>query len=297
MSSRSLQNNANEYIEQQLGLLMGGLEEHYGGHAISFSGPIMSGVDDLLRNAVENRYRQDPEVEKLVVFLTTEGGIVEITQRIAETFRRFYTIVEFIVPNYAYSAGTILAMSGDAIHMDYYSRLGPIDPQIERDGHMVPALGYVKRYESLIEQARGDAGISQAEMQILVSCFDQAVLYRFEQSRNLSIALLKEWLPKYKFKDWTTTETNQLPVTPEMKVERAERIAEQLNDTDKWHSHGRGISMEVLRKDIDLKIDDFESENSHGERIREYYNLLTDYMLKLGHGMSIHTVDDYIAFG
>jgi hypothetical protein len=35
-------------------------------------------------------------------------------------------------------------MSGDAIYMTYYSRLGPIDPQVETSkGVPVPALGYL----------------------------------------------------------------------------------------------------------------------------------------------------------
>jgi len=50
--------------------------------------------------------------------LTTGGGSIEVVQRIVDVFRQHYTLVDFIVPNYAYSAGTVLAMSGDAIYMD-----------------------------------------------------------------------------------------------------------------------------------------------------------------------------------
>ena len=61
-------------------------------------------------------------------------------QRIAETLRHHYDRVEFIVPNYAMSAGTVLVMSGDAIHMDYFSVLGPIDPQVrDETGRQLPA--------------------------------------------------------------------------------------------------------------------------------------------------------------
>jgi len=56
------------------------------------------------------------------------------------------TVVDFLIPSHAMSAGTILAMSGDAIHMDYYSVLGPIDPQVEnQEGRLIPALGYLIR--------------------------------------------------------------------------------------------------------------------------------------------------------
>ena len=35
-------------------------------------------------------------------------------------------------------------MSGDAIFMDYFSVLGPIDPQLPKGDTMVPALGYLR---------------------------------------------------------------------------------------------------------------------------------------------------------
>lgn len=88
------------------------------------------------------------------------------------------------------SAGTILAMSGDAILMDYYSVLGPIDPQIpDQDGNLVPALGYLIQYQKLL--AKGQKGrLSTAEMQLLLS-FDQTKLYAYEQARDLSRSLLQ----------------------------------------------------------------------------------------------------------
>jgi ClpP class serine protease len=52
-------------------------------------------------------------------------------ERIVSVFRKHYDIVEYVVPNYAYSASTILVLSGDEIYLDYYSVLGPIDPQME----------------------------------------------------------------------------------------------------------------------------------------------------------------------
>src|SRR5579863_7668178 len=101
------------------------------------------------------------------------------------------------------SAGTVLVMSGDAIHMDYYSLLGPIDPQLERAGSadLVPALGYLVQFERLIEKSR-KGKLTTAELTFLVEKFDPAELYSYEQARELSIALLKEWLVRYKFKNW-----------------------------------------------------------------------------------------------
>ena len=200
---------ANEFIEHELDNRIREIEGAFQSHAISFSGPLLFGVDDLIRNAVEKSSSRDPGREKLVLVLTTNGGYIEVVQRIVDTLRRHYKLVDFIVPNYAYSAGTVLVMSGDAIHMDYYSRLGPIDPQVETQaGRPVPALGYLERYNDLIDKAK-KGQITTAEMQLLIDGFDQAELYKYEQSRELSIALLKEWLVKYKFKNWKRTQTRK----------------------------------------------------------------------------------------
>lgn len=216
-------------------------------------------------------------------------------QRMVATLRRHYKIVDFVIPNYAYSAGTIFTLSGDSIYMDYYSRLGPIDPQIQSPkGLPVSALGYLERYNDLLKKAaRGR--ISTTEVQILLS-FDQGELYFYEHQRDLSITALKEWLVQYKFKDWKVTETRKRRVTPKMKEDAATRIGKVLNDTKKWHSHGYGISMEVLRRDLKLRIEDFEADASLLGPIRSYYDLLSDYMLKRDYRGVIHTSKSFVPF-
>jgi hypothetical protein len=60
-------------------------------------------------------------------------------------------------------------MSGDAIYMDYYSTLGPIDPQVENfKGRHVPALGYLERYNELVDKAATPGALNMAELQILL---------------------------------------------------------------------------------------------------------------------------------
>ncbi|HVY17464.1 MAG TPA: hypothetical protein VHB27_19735 [Rhodopila sp.] len=62
---------------------------------------------------------------------------------------------------------------------------------------------------------------------------------------------------KYKFKDWSTTETKKQKVTESMKKRRAKEIADKLNDVRLWNSHGYGINMEKLTTEVKLKVDDF----------------------------------------
>ena len=121
------QDDANALIEQQLDQRLKAIEDDFSADVFTFNGPLLVRVDDLVREAVEKKQAQGDRA-KAAVILTTLGGYIEVVRRIVDTLRTHYQIVEFIVPNYAYSAGTVLVMSGDAIHMDYYSCLGPIDP-------------------------------------------------------------------------------------------------------------------------------------------------------------------------
>jgi hypothetical protein len=81
-----------------------------------------------------------------------------------------------------------------------------------------------------------------------------------------------------------------------MKIDRASEVGRQLNDTKKWHSHGYGISMEVVRRDLRIKIDDYEQYADKCLAIREYHDLLIDYMGRRGSKGVIHILGDYRSF-
>lgn len=288
--------SANEFIEQQLDALLLALEGVFDSDAMMIMGDLVGGVDDLIRGVVEGVRGRGTERDRLAVILTTDGGYIETVHRIVDTLRHHYDHIGFIIPNYAFSAGTVLAMSGDEIWMDYYSRLGPIDPQVQTDkGLLVPALGYLKKWEELLEKANNNK-LTLAEAQLMIDGFDQAELYRYEQARELSITLLEQWLVKYKFKNWKITKTHQKVVTPEMRQERARGIGEELSNTDKWHSHGYGISMATLRNDLNLLIDDLDKEQERGWNVKQYYGLMIDYTSKLGHNSVIHAINKYVPF-
>lgn len=187
------------------------------------------------------------------------------------------------------SAGTVLAMSGDDILMDYHSCLGPIDPQLQLDDRLVPALSYLAQFENLVEKSRGET-LSTAEL-VLLQKLDLAELHQFQLARDLSIALLKRWLTRYKFKDWTETETRGLQVTQEMKEERASWIARQLNDQERWLTHGRGIDMRTLQEDLSLKITDFGADPDLKQAVWDYFWFLRDHMARNGLASFVHTLD------
>jgi hypothetical protein len=198
-----------------------------------------------------------------------------------------------MVPNQAMSAGTVLVMSGDEIWMNYFSTLGPIDPQVERrDGRegLIPALGYLAKYKELVEKSRNGT-LTSAEAAFFVQNFDAAELFSYEQATKLSVELLKAWLVKYKFKNWKRTKTKRRLVTPKMRKQRALEIGNKLCDTDKWYSHGRGISMQVLKRDLKLRIEDIDEKPEIKTALDNYYELLENYLGTIRAKGALHTLD------
>jgi hypothetical protein len=299
MATKIAHRSANVIVSEHLKKNAADLEKTMNAHVVTFWGPIQRPVDQLIKQAIEHRVQKRlPRTKRLAFILQTSGGYIETAERIANTLRRHYSWIAFIVPNFAMSAGTVLVMSGDEIWMTYFSTLGPIDPQIERrDGKgMMPALGYLAKYDELVEKSR-DGTLTSVEAAFFVQNFDAAELYSYEQAKKLSIELLKEWLVKYKFKNWKKTKTRGLTVTPKMRRDRAEEIGTKLSKTDEWFSHGRGISMEVLRKKLKLEIEDIDRRSEVRDALRDYYELLENYLGTIGAGGALHTSDLLIPFG
>lgn len=261
------------------------LEKHFKSDVVSYFGPIIDGNETFFMQIIEQLNKGKKKNDSLYIILTTQGGSAIAVERYVNIVRNHYSEVNFIIPDYAYSAGTIFCLSGDNIHMDYFSVLGPIDPQVQnKEGKWVPALGYLDKVNELLEKAKNNS-LTQAEFLILKD-IDLAELRAYEQAKELTITLLKKWLVKYKFKNWIKHSTTPMllnkAVTEEEKEKRAEEIADELGNNKTWKSHGRPINMETLVNDpkLRLKIEDFGKIPERKRMIREYYNLLLDYINK-----------------
>lgn len=277
-----------ETIKETLNQRLRKLEKYFNADVIFHYGEIHPALEKAFRDFIE-QLKKDTEFDRnrLVVFLNTPGGSAETVEKMVSVIRFHYKEVYFVVPDYAMSAGTILCMSGDKIFMDYSSSLGPIDPQVYNGKNWVPALGYLDKVEELIKKSANNQ-LTEAEFMILQK-IDLAELRSFEMARNLTIALLKDWLVNYKFKDWNTHKSNGKPVTKEEKEKRAEDIANKLSNNSIWHSHGRSIGIETLTNFLKLKIEDYSNNEELRELIRNYNDLICEYIIRLGGKAFVHS--------
>jgi len=289
---------ADEFIELTLARLCEQLGDTLDAETLFVKSPIFIGLDDAIRDTIEKlgrkKRRSTGKVQKrrnkLAVLLETPGGYIEVVERISNVFRKHFKEVFFIIPNHAYSAGTVLALSGDRIYMDYYSVLGPIDPQLEdENGQFIPGMGILFKYNDLVEKSRAGT-ITDAELMFLTRRFNPAEMFIIEQAKNHSEELIRKWLVRYKFKNWKRTKRTNRPVTRKMKRERAASIAETLGDAGRWHSHGRGISLKDLEgRYIKLVIDNFGTDKKLAPVIKQYYDLFKDYTQKVRFTNTLHS--------
>jgi len=74
--------------------------------------------------------RLTPDDMPIDLLLHTPGGLVLASDQIAYALKRHPGKVTVIVPHYAMSGGTLVALAADEILMDPDAVLGPVDPQL-----------------------------------------------------------------------------------------------------------------------------------------------------------------------
>lgn len=99
--------------------------------AISLLGiPITRYIDIEDSENILRAIRLTPDEMPIDLILHTPGGLVLAAEQIASALNNHPAKVTVMVPHYAMSGGTLLALASDHILMDRNSVLGPIDPQI-----------------------------------------------------------------------------------------------------------------------------------------------------------------------
>jgi hypothetical protein len=235
----------------------------------------IDGQDDLPFSEMLSSVPDDQSA--IDILLVTPGGQGSQVAKFVANTRSLFDDVSFLVPHAAMSAGTLWALSGNEIVMDERAVLGPIDPQaLGRDGRLLPAQALLGLLEQI--QREGDDAIAKGEspkwthIQLLKN-IDAKEIGNAIAMTDYSVRLAAEFLEKYKFAGWMK-HSNGDKVTPEERKKRAEEISGQLGDHLKWKVHGHGISREILRSELRLKIIGAEEIDGLERAIRRLWALL-----------------------
>jgi hypothetical protein len=195
---------------------------------------------------------REVDSDSLDMYIESPGGSGEVAEEIVRFMRGKFERVSFVVAGEAKSAATILVLSGDEILMADTGSLGPIDAQVRIGRSVVSANDYMRWVNERKDEATKSGVLYPLEATVIAQV-SPGELEQVFNALEFAKDLVKDWLPKYKYRDWSETETRKINVTEQMKKERAADIAEELTNTSRWRTHGRSIKRTDL-EDIGLRI-------------------------------------------
>ena len=98
---------------------------------MSFLGfPIVRYINIDDSEGVLDAIRATPSGTPIDIILHTPGGMVLAASQIASALAEHDGPVRAIVPHYAMSGGTLIALAAEEINVDPHAVLGPVDPQL-----------------------------------------------------------------------------------------------------------------------------------------------------------------------
>lgn len=194
-------------------------------------------IQDILRES---------DKDKIDFYIETPGGSGEAAEEIAKFLRKKFQEVNFIIAGEAKSAGTILALSGDNIHMTNTGSLWPIDAQVKIGRTVVSAHDYKEWVDNKRIEAQKNGSLNPFDA-VMVAQISPGEIGAIINSLEFAKDLVSDWLATYKFKNWTITKDKQEPVDEAKRKARAKEVADLLCNHTEWRTHGRS-----------LKIEDFE---------------------------------------
>jgi ClpP class serine protease len=92
--------------------------------------PVVRYIDIDDAEGILRAIGETPRDRPIEIILHTPGGLVLAAQQIAAALADHGGPVTAVVPHYAMSGGTLIALAADEIVIDAHSVLGPVDPQL-----------------------------------------------------------------------------------------------------------------------------------------------------------------------
>ena len=106
--------------------------------------PIARYIDIDDSEEVLRAIRSTPPEVPIDLILHTPGGLALAATQIALALRAHPQKKTVIIPHYAMSGGTLIALAADEIIMDPHAAMGPVDPQLMDQTGIYPAVSLLK---------------------------------------------------------------------------------------------------------------------------------------------------------
>jgi len=208
---------------------------------------------DLLHNVQPDR--------DLDLMLHTPGGDGDAAEKLISLARKKVGkgALRVVVPDYAKSAGTLMALGADAVCMSDSSELGPIDPQVVRSDQsgnraQFSVQCYLDAYDD--HTAALQKNPNDVAAQIMLGQLDPATVKRYQAVRDRARVLAEDLLKRGMFRNggnWSKT-------------------AGELLDTKRWQSHAQMISYEDAQV-LGLTIEPLDADSQDWQDYWQLYCL------------------------
>jgi len=180
--------------------------------------------------AFEDLLRSTKGGEVGYLMINSPGGDANAAEKLLTMCRqRFSKAFNVIVPDYAKSAATMLALGSDKILMGYLAELGPVDPQLRIapfPGRSIPARSFIDGLEMIRSNVteKGDPVelyfpmLSQIRPEVVAQCYSA-----IDGSRSF----VEKWLKKYMLKN---------------NPDQAKKVATEQGDIIGWERFGKKLA-------------------------------------------------------
>jgi len=192
--------------------------------------------------------------------LNSPGGDANAAEKLLMMCRqRFTEEFDVIVPDYAKSAATMIALGSDKIMMGYLAELGPIDPQLQTSpipgGEVIPARSFIDGLDMIRKKVKDDRDPVQMYLPML-SQIRPEVLAICQRAIDDARAFAEKWLKQRMLRN---------------DPKQAEIVAEMLSTGAAYKSHGKVIDWAEAKNVLKLNVEKIPETSELWSDIWELY--------------------------
>lgn len=187
-------------------------------------------------------------VDKLDIFLCSNGGDGTVPWRLVALFREYGTSFNVLIPYRAYSAASLIALGADEIVMHPFAELGPIDPSVSNEFNPThPATGQplaisVEDVTAYVNFIKTTVGITHEDELV------KAIEILAEKVHPLALGNVERFLTQSRMIARKILRTH-------MSEENSHTIDEIVeNMASKLYFHGHPINRKEAKDELHLKV-------------------------------------------
>lgn len=264
------------------------IEEIRGSKVICFLTGIRPGVqsqiaDDSVRAIYDHLVLLPARpVEKLDIFLVSNGGSSTVPWRLVPLFREFADSFNVLIPYRAYSAATLLALGADEIVMHPFAELGPIDPTVTNEFNPLSDDGSGRRLGISVEDVK--AYVNFIKMTVGITHEDElvkAIEILANKVHPLALGNVERFISQSRMIGRKILLTHMKDADDHVITEIVENLASKL------FFHGHPINRKEAKEDLHLKV----TSDLVPDLETAMWNLYLDYDVEFKNQEVFHEVD------